>query len=92
MSRVSDRTLSPRNGHSLRAVTGARIWIANRVDFTRPANLFVAAVPLIVGTADYTLRLGGFDLGGIGLGAFGAIILYQICKRAPGSAGEPAPD
>ena len=66
------------------AVTGARIWVTNRVDFTRGINLFIAAVTVIVGAADYTLRIGDFELGGIGLGTFGAIILYQIFKNAPG--------
>ncbi|MCC6176638.1 MAG: pyrimidine utilization transport protein G [Chloroflexi bacterium] len=68
------------------AITGARIWVENRVDFTRGANLFVAATVLIVGAADYTLRLGDFELAGIGLGTFGAIVLYQIFKYAPGDA------
>ena len=66
------------------AVTGARIWVTNRVDFTRGINLFIAAVTVIIGAADYTLRIGDFELGGIGLGTFGAIILYQIFKNAPG--------
>jgi xanthine/uracil permease len=66
------------------AVTGGRIWVENRVDFTRSVNLFVAAVTLIVGAADYTLRLGGFELAGIGIGTFGAILLYQALKNARG--------
>jgi len=65
-------------------VTGARIWVTNGVDFTRGINLFIAAVVLIVGAADYTLRLGDFELGGIGLGTFGAVILYQVFKHARG--------
>jgi putative pyrimidine permease RutG len=73
------------------AVTGARIWVTNQVDFSRGVNLFVAAVVLIVGAADYTLRLGDFELGGIGLGTFGAIILYQLFKRVPGGAEAEAP-
>ena len=72
------------------AVTGARIWVANGVDFTRGLNLFIAAIVLIVGAADYTLRLGDFELGGIGLGTFGAIILYQIFKHAPGGIAAAA--
>jgi xanthine/uracil permease len=72
------------------AVTGARIWVTNQVDFSRGVNLFVAAVVLIVGAADYTLRLGDFELGGIGLGTFGAIILYQLFKRVPGGADAEA--
>jgi xanthine/uracil permease len=66
------------------AITGARIWVTNRVDFTRGVNLFVAAVVIIVGAADYTLRLGRIELGGIGLGTFGAIVLYQIFRHAGG--------
>jgi xanthine/uracil permease len=65
------------------AVTGARIWVDNRVDFTRGVNLFVAAVTLIAGAADYTVHFGDFELGGIALGTFGAIILYQIFQHAP---------
>jgi putative pyrimidine permease RutG len=65
------------------AVTGARIWVDNRVDFTKAVNLFVAAVVLIIGAADYTVTLGGFTLNGITLGTFGAIVLYQVFKGAP---------
>ena len=65
------------------AATGARIWVDNRVDFTKGANLFVAATVLIVGAADYTLRFGDFELGGIALGTFGAIVLYRVFGRAP---------
>ena len=65
------------------AVTGARIWVDNRVDFTRAANLFVAAVTLIIGAADYTLVVGGFTLNGITLGTFTAIVLYQLFRGAP---------
>lgn len=72
------------------AVTGARIWVENRVDFTRGVNLFIAAIVLIVGAADYTLRIGDFELAGIGLGTFGAIILYQIFKNAPGGVDAEA--
>ena len=65
------------------AVTGARIWVDNRVDFTRTVNLFVVAVTLIIGAADYTITLGGFTLNGITLGTFGAILLYQLFQGAP---------
>jgi uracil-xanthine permease len=65
------------------AATGARIWVDNRVDFSRAVNLFVAAVVLIVGAANYTLRFDEFELNGIALGTFGAIILYRIFSRAP---------
>jgi xanthine/uracil permease len=73
------------------AVTGARIWVENKVDFSRGANLFVAAVTLIIGAADYTLHLGDFALNGIALGTFGAIILYQIFGRTGASDATVAP-
>jgi uracil-xanthine permease len=65
------------------AVTGARIWVDHRVDFTKAVNLFVAAVVLIIGAADYTVVLGGFTMNGITLGTLAAIVLYQVFKGAP---------
>ncbi len=63
------------------AVTGARIWVVNKVDFSDNRNLIVAAVTLVLGTGDFTLKLGGFTLGGIGTATFGAIILYAVLRR-----------
>ena len=58
--------------------TGARIWVQNRVDFSRARNLVTAAVTLTLGAGDLALKIGGFTLGGIGTATFGAIILYQL--------------
>jgi uracil-xanthine permease len=68
------------------AVTGARIWVVNRVDFSDNRNLIVAAVTLVLGAGDFSLKFGGFALGGIGTATFGAIILYALLRReaAPG--------
>jgi uracil-xanthine permease len=63
------------------AVTGARIWVVNKVDFSDNRNLIVAAVTLVLGAGDFTLKLGGFALGGIGTATFGAIILYALLRR-----------
>jgi len=63
------------------AVAGAKIWVDNRVDFSRNANLIVAAITLVLGTGDYTLRFGDFALGGIGTATFGAIVLYALLGR-----------
>jgi|GEM_PF-5956 len=70
------------------AAAGIRIWIDNRVDFSKGVNLFIAAVTLIVGTADYTIQIGDFGLNGIALGTFGSIILYQIFRLVPGALEE----
>jgi len=70
------------------AIAGAKIWVDNKVDFSDNKNLLVAAITLILGTGDYTLKFGGFALGGIGTATFGAIILYALLNRgkAPSKA------
>ena len=63
------------------AVAGAKIWVDNRVDFSQNKNLIVAAVTLVLGTGDFTLKFGQFALGGIGTATFGAILLYALLNR-----------
>lgn len=62
------------------AVAGAKIWVENKVDFGDNVNLIVAAVTLILGTGDYTLKFGQFTMGGIGTATFGAIVLHAILR------------
>jgi uracil-xanthine permease len=63
------------------AIAGAKIWVDNKVDFSDNKNLLVAAITLILGTGDYTLKFGDFALGGIGTATFGAILLYALLNR-----------
>jgi putative pyrimidine permease RutG len=63
------------------AIAGAKIWVDNKVDFSNPANMITAAVTLVLGTGDYTLKFGDFALGGIGTATFGAILLYALLGR-----------
>ncbi|MBS7808115.1 solute carrier family 23 protein [Variovorax sp. PCZ-1] len=63
------------------AAAGAKIWVDNRVDFSQNKNLIVAAVTMILGTGDFTLKFGSFALGGIGTATFGAILLYALLNR-----------
>jgi uracil-xanthine permease len=60
------------------AVAGAKIWVDNQVDFSDNKNLLVAAITLILGTGDFTLKFGQFALGGIGTATFGAILLWAL--------------
>jgi putative pyrimidine permease RutG len=62
-------------------VAGAKIWVDNKVNFADNKNLIVAAITLILGTGDFTLKFGGFALGGIGTATFGAILLYALLSR-----------
>ncbi|WP_120965562.1 solute carrier family 23 protein [Comamonas sp. lk] len=68
------------------AVAGAKIWVDNKVDFSDTKNLIVAAITLILGTGEFTLKFGEFALGGIGCATFGAIILYALLNKG----GKPA--
>jgi putative pyrimidine permease RutG len=52
------------------------------VDFSDTKNLIVAAITLILGTGEFTLKFGEFALGGIGCATFGAIGLYALLGRA----------
>ena len=63
------------------AIAGAKIWVDNRVDFSNNKNLLVAAITLVLGTGDFTLKFGQFALSGIGTATFGAILLYALLDR-----------
>lgn len=63
------------------AIAGAKIWVDNRVDFSQNKNLIVAAITVILGTGEFTLKFGDFALGGIGTATFGAILLYAVLNR-----------
>jgi uracil-xanthine permease len=60
------------------AIAGARIWVESRVDFSDNRNLIVAAITIVLGAGDFTMRFGGFTLGGIGTATFGAILLNAL--------------
>ncbi|HYP82483.1 solute carrier family 23 protein [Variovorax sp.] len=63
------------------AMSGAKIWVDNQVDFSRNGNLLVAAITLILGTGDFTLKFGDLALSGIGTATFGAIVLNALLNR-----------
>jgi putative pyrimidine permease RutG len=72
------------------AATGGRIWVQNRVDFSKARNLITAAVGLTIGAGmisvpnhnvNFLLTIGNFSIGGIGVATFGAIILYQLLRE-----------
>jgi xanthine/uracil permease len=69
------------------AATGGRIWVQNRVDFSKSRNLITAAVALTMGAGNFTLNIGNFSMSGIGTATFSAIILYQLLRER-----EPKPE
>ncbi len=62
------------------AIIGAKIWVDARVDFSKRANLAVAAVPLILAAGGADVKFGDFELNNLALGALGSIVLYQILR------------
>ncbi|WP_151831523.1 pyrimidine utilization transport protein G [Acinetobacter ursingii] len=62
-------------------VAGAKIWIDNRVDFSQNSTLIIAAVSLIMGSGNFSLHIGSFDLGGIGTATLAAIVLNLLLNR-----------
>ncbi|HEU4806621.1 MAG TPA: solute carrier family 23 protein, partial [Homoserinimonas sp.] len=44
--------------YGLIGVIGIRIWVENKVDFSRPKNQMTAGVALVMGIANYTLAFG----------------------------------
>ena len=66
--------------YGLIGLIGVKIWIDNKVDFSKPINQFSAAVPLIVGIADFTVQLGSVVFNGIALGTIAAICVYHLMR------------
>jgi uracil-xanthine permease len=69
------------------AATAARIWVENKVDFSKAANLVTVGASLVIGAGDLAIDLGGFTLGGIGSATFGAVLLNQLLSRQSRDAG-----
>ncbi len=70
--------------YGLIGVIGVKIWIDNRVDFSRPVNQLTAAVALVVGIGDLTigLSLGGSPVlvTGIALGTLAALVVFHAAS------------
>ncbi|MFV9634735.1 solute carrier family 23 protein [Mycobacterium neumannii] len=63
--------------YGLVGVLGVRIWLTNGVDFSRPINQMTAAIPLIIGIADFTWHVGTLTFTGIALGSIAALAVYH---------------
>lgn len=63
--------------YGLVGILGVRIWLTNHVDFSQPINQMTAAIPLIIGIADFTWRVGDLTFTGISLGSVAALLVYH---------------
>ncbi|MFF2052395.1 uracil-xanthine permease family protein [Leifsonia sp. NPDC058194] len=66
--------------YGLIGIIGVKIWLDNKVDFSKPVNQFTAATALVVGIADFTLNLGQLTFNGIALGTIAAIVVYHLMR------------
>ena len=64
--------------YGLVGILGVRIWLTNRVDFAKPVNQMTAAIPLIIGIADFHWRIGDLMFTGIALGSVAAVLVYHV--------------
>ena len=64
--------------YGLIGIIGIKIWVDNRVDFSRPVNQYTAAVSLVIGIAGFTMQIEGFEFGGIVLGTVAALVIYHL--------------
>ena len=63
--------------YGLIGIIGIKIWVDNRVDFSRPVNQYTAAVAFVVGIANFTINAGQMQFSGIVLGTIAALVIYH---------------
>jgi uracil-xanthine permease len=83
--------------YGLIGIIGIKIWVDNRVDFSRPVNQYTAAVALVIGIAGFSMTWEDFELGGIVLGTVAALVIYHVgnliarARRTGADDGGPIP-
>ncbi len=83
--------------YGLIGIIGIKIWVDNRVDFSRPVNQYTGAVALVIAIAGFTMQWGEFQLGAIVLGAAAALLIYHLgnliarWRRTGADDGGPLP-
>ncbi|PRB02090.1 uracil-xanthine permease family protein [Microbacterium sp. MYb64] len=83
--------------YGLIGVIGIKIWVDNRVDFSRPVNQYTAAVALVIAVGGFSIAIkdSGFVLGGIVIATVAAIVIYHggnaIARLRKSGADDPRP-
>ena len=83
--------------YGLIGVIGIKIWVDNRVDFSRPVNQYTAAVALVIAVGGFSIAIkdSGFVLGGIVIATVAAIVIYHggnaIARLRRTGADDPRP-
>lgn len=83
--------------YGLIGIIGIKIWVDNRVDFSRPVNQYTGAVALVIAIAGFNINIEGFELGGIVIGSAAALLIYHVgnaiarWRRTGADDGGPIP-
>jgi len=83
--------------YGLIGVIGIKIWVDNRVDFSRPVNQYTVAVSFVIAIAQFAFSWGSFQLGAIVLGTVAALVIYHLgnaiarWRRTGADDGGPIP-
>ncbi|HWV48267.1 MAG TPA: solute carrier family 23 protein, partial [Microbacterium sp.] len=64
--------------YGLIGVIGIKIWVDNRVDFSRPVNQYTVAVSFVTAIAGFAMGWGSFQLGPIVIGTIAALLIYHL--------------
>ncbi|WP_029146539.1 uracil-xanthine permease family protein [Microbacterium luticocti] len=64
--------------YGLIGVIGIKIWVDNRVDFSRPVNQYTVAVSFVIAIAGFAMGWGDFQLGAIVIGTVAALLIYHL--------------
>lgn len=64
--------------YGLIGVIGIKIWVDNRVDFSRPVNQYTVAVSFVIAIAGFAMGWGDFQLGAIVVGTVAALVIYHL--------------
>lgn len=56
---------------------GVRIWVENKVEFSKPINVMVAAITMIIGIANFSFTFSGISFNGIAIGSIAVLVLYH---------------
>ncbi|WP_460798355.1 uracil-xanthine permease family protein [Microbacterium sp. GXF0217] len=83
--------------YGLIGVIGIKIWVDNRVDFSRPVNQYTVAVSFVTAIAGFAMGWGSFQLGAIVIGTVAALLIYHVgnaiarWRRTGADDGGPIP-
>jgi uracil-xanthine permease len=61
---------------------GIRIWVENKVDFSKSINITAAAIPMVIAIAQFAWDIGdtGVQLNAIALSSVAAIVIYHVIR------------